>query len=350
MSFIGLARFVSGPLWGVAADRFGRKPMLVRSLAFASLTTLIAVFATQPWHIVLALTCQGLFSGFIPASIALTSVTVPDSRLSQSLGYVSAAQYLGNTVGPAIGALIAVLVGLRGSMVVAALLPVVAAIAVQVLVPRDNVARARPAQSEQATAPPTRTRFWKVVGAQFYLLLAFYFFLFAANQLVRLASPVAIERLVGHSAEGLVGIAFTVGGVASIAGLFLVNRRGARPGRFRLLLAGGCVAAGICQVGLALAPGAPAYIVAFAAASLVQAALLPATNTLIATNVSRERRGTAFGVASSAQALAFMVGPMAATAFAAWSLSTGFAVVGVLFVAMAVVLAKWLREPQIVDA
>jgi MFS family permease len=103
-------------------------------------------------------------------------------------------------------------------------------------------------------------------------------------------------------------------------------------------------------VGLALAPGAPAYIVAFAAASLVQAALLPATNTLIATNVSRERRGTAFGVASSAQALAFMVGPMAATAFAAWSLSTGFAVVGVLFVAMAVVLGKWLREPRIVDA
>ena len=345
MSFIGLARVVSGPFWGVLADRYGRKLMLVRALGFATLTTFIAVFATEPWHIVAALTCQGLFSGFIPASIALTSVTVPDSRLSQSLGFVSAAQYLGNTIGPAIGALLAVFVGFRGGMVFAAMMPAIAAVAVLVMVPRDEVAPRR-SKEERRAAPPS-ARFWRMVGGQFYLLLAFYFFLFAANQMVRLASPVAIERLVGHSAEGLVGIAFTVGGVASVAGLMLVNRRAAKPGNFRLLLALGCLAAGVCQLGLALAPSALPYIVAFAAASLVQAALLPATNTLIATNVDRDRRGTAFGVASSAQAAAFMVGPMAATAFAAWSLATGFVVIGVLFVAMGAVLGRWLREPQV---
>lgn len=346
-TFIGIARLVSGPIWGVLADRHGRKLMLVRALAFATLTTFIAVFATEPWHIVAALTCQGLFSGFIPAAVALTSVTVPDSQLSRSLGYVSAAQYLGNTIGPAIGAGIAIVVGLRGAMVAAAIMPAVAAMAVLVLVPKDEVAPRRN-RNEPRPAEPA-SRFWRVVGGQFYLVLGFYFFLFAANQLVRLASPIAIERLVGHSAETLVGVAFTLSGIASVAGLVLVNRRAARPGNFRRLLAMGCMVAAACQLGLALAPGAGTYIAAFAAASLMQAALLPATNTLIATNVGRDRRGTAFGVASSAQALAFMVGPMSATAFAAWSLSTGFLVVGGLFLVTALVMGRCVREPAIVE-
>ncbi|MCA9831692.1 MAG: MFS transporter [Dehalococcoidia bacterium] len=348
-SFIGLSRLVSGPVWGVLADRYGRKVMLVRALAFATLTTFVAALATEPWHLVAALTCQGLFSGFIPAAVALTSVSVPDSRLNQSLGYVSAAQFLGNTIGPAIGAGIAVFFGLRGAMVAAAIMPAVAAVVVLVLVPKDEIA-SRVHRKRHEPKPASGPGFWSLVGPQFYLVLGFYFFLFAANQLLRLASPVAIERLVGHDAESLVGIAFTAGGVASVAGLMLVNRRAAKPGNFRVLLAAGCLIAALCQAGLAVAPGAGTYIAAFAAASLIQAALIPATNTLIATNVGRERRGTAFGVASSAQAMAFMAGPMSATVFAAWSLPAGFLIVGGLFVVAALVLGKWLREPAIADS
>jgi DHA1 family multidrug resistance protein-like MFS transporter len=345
-TFIGLARLVSGPVWGVLADRYGRKVMLVRALAFASMTTFIAIFATEPWHIVVALSCQGLFSGFIPAAIALTSVSVPDSRLSQSLGFVSAAQYLGNTIGPALGAVVAIFFGLRGAMVVAAILPAAGALAVFLMVPKDQVGpRRKKHEPKPETAGPS---FWQMVGWQFYLVLIFYFVLFAANQLIRLASPVAIERLVGHDAETLVGVAFTAGGIASVIGLLAVNRKAAKPGTFRALLAFGCVVAAACQAGLAIAPEAATYIVAFSAASLVQAALIPATNALIAMNVGRDRRGTAFGVASSAQALAFMVGPMSATVFAAWSLSSGFIIVGVIFLLMALAVAKWLKEPKVV--
>ncbi len=137
----GVARLVSGPIWGVLSDRVGRKLMYIRALYFATATTAIAAFATEPWHVAIAFACQGLFSGFIPAAVALTSVTVPDSKLNSSLGLVTAAQYLGNTVGPAVGAGLAIVFGLRGAIVAAAIMPALAATLVVFMVPRDRVSK-----------------------------------------------------------------------------------------------------------------------------------------------------------------------------------------------------------------
>jgi MFS family permease len=73
--------------------------------------------------------------------------------------------------------------------------------------------------------------------------------------------------------------------------------------------------------------------------------MMPATNTMIALNVSRERRGTAFGIASAAQAAAFMVGPMSAAMFATVSLKAGFATLSVLLLALAALVGFAGREP-----
>jgi len=83
LAFIGLGvgRLIAAPIWGVLADRFGRKSMFVRALVFASFSTIIAAAAAEPWHVVVAFTAQGLLSGFVPAATALTSVTVPESKL-----------------------------------------------------------------------------------------------------------------------------------------------------------------------------------------------------------------------------------------------------------------------------
>jgi DHA1 family multidrug resistance protein-like MFS transporter len=103
----GVARLVTGPVWGVLSDRYGRKMMFLRALYFGSLTTLIMAFVNEPWQVAIGFACQGLFSGFVPAAVALVSVSVSDSRLNSSLSFVTGAQYLGTTVGPALGALLA---------------------------------------------------------------------------------------------------------------------------------------------------------------------------------------------------------------------------------------------------
>ncbi len=336
-------------MWGILSDRYGRKLMFLRALYSASATIAIAALATEPWHIVIAFTTQGLFSGFVPAATALTSVTVPDSRMASSLSTVTAAVYIGNTIGPAIGAGLAIVAGYRGAIVCAALLPALAALLATVTVPRDRVG-ADPAEASEdgdEHAQPSGGSIRALLTMQFTLILLVFFLSIALKEVLRVATPVALERIEGMGeATGASGLAFTLAGLGSVAGVVLAQRM-VRGGRLQRMLAIACLATGVAHLVLPFAGSAGAFIAAFAIISTLQAAMLPATNTLIAASAPRERRGTAFGFASGVQAFAFIAGPIAAAGFAAVSLDAGFLVLAALFVALGVLVLGAIREPRL---
>ena len=346
----GVARLFAGPVWGILSDRFGRRAMFLRALYSASITMTIAAFATQPWHIAAAFAMQGLFSGFIPAATALTSVSVPDRNLNRALSMVTAAQFIGNTLGPAIGAGLAVVVGYRGAIIGGAALPAIAGIFATITVPRDLVGSAAiAAANEDGTdVPPSAPgTIWSLFTRQFSLALMVWFFSLAFGQLLRIATPVALEQIVGPGeATGISGAAFTLAGLGGVVGV-IAAQRFVRPGRLRWVLTVTSIGIGFGHLVLPIAASAAWFIVAFAAISVMQAAMVPAINTLIAANSPRDRRGTAFGLASGVQAVAFMVGPMAAAGFAAISLNLGFAVLGALFVVLGITIRLAVREPKL---
>ena len=346
-SMLGLARIVSGPVWGMISDRYGRKPMYVRTLFFASGTILIVAAAQAPWHIAVAFAVQGLLSGFIPAAVALMSVSVPEERMTESLSLVTGGQYLGNTIGPALGALLVVLLGYRGSILAGAVLPIIAAIIVQLLVRRDDVTP-QPSRAERPAGAAPERALWRTLSPQFYFAVFIFFLVFALTQLGRLLVPLALQDIEGRAdVAGVTGLAFSVSGVAAVAGILLVGRGVAGPGRRRLALVAGAASAAVTSAALAFVSGATGFIVLFSLAAMAQAAMIPVTNTLIATNVSRERRGTGFGLASSAQALALMAGPMAAAALGAGSLDLAFLVIGLLFAGLVGFVLLAIREPSV---
>jgi len=349
---LGLGRLIAAPIWGILADRFGRKSMFVRALFFAGFSTIIAATASEPWQVVVAFSAQGLLSGFVPAATALTSVTVPESKLGSALGTVNGAQYLGTTIGPILGAALAALFGLRGSLVVAGFLPFLAALLVLALVPADTVGSTRshaPRKPVTSGGPRfSRLRAYlelATVPVRIGLLLTF--LAFAANQAQRLQVTVVIADLAGPSAEATaVGLAFTAAGLASVIGVVFAGRRLTRPGLLVRGLAILCVVAAVASVLLAASTAVAMVVASFALVSLAQAAFLPGTNTLIAASTTRERRGSVFGMAATAQALAFMIGPLAATAFAAVSLQLGFVVIAVLYLLTAGLIRWKLIEPR----
>lgn len=336
----GVARLLSSAVWGFFSDRYGRKLMLLRAMYLGSVTFGIAALASEPWHLSLALFCQGFFSGFVPASVALVSVTVPDSRLASSLSMVTGGQYLGTTLGPALGAALALVFGYRGAIAVAAAGPLLSATLVLLKVPRDRVAPRLGGQGPRAALEPFKATRQFVVSVA--LLLAVYSIL----ELVRLATPIALKALKGsEDAAGEAGLTFSLAGLVSAASVLLLTPAAFRPGRVRYGLAGACALGGGGFLALAAADAILPYVAAYLVIALVISALVPASNTLIASSVTRSRRGTGFGIAASVQALSFAVGPLGAAFFAALSLDLGFLVLAGLFFVLGLVLFAAVQEP-----
>lgn len=344
---LGVGRVVSGPAWGVLSDRVGRKLMFVRALFFASATILIVGVAQLPWHVSVAFAVQGLFSGFIPAATALMSVSVPEERLGRSLSMVTGGQYLGTTIGPALGAGLVLVLGFRGTILAGTALPMLAALLVLFMVPRDEVQpRPRRGDADGGASVPAPRALWLVLPGQFWIAVLLFFLLFAMTDVIRLLTPLALRQIAGtERAAGLAGAAFSLSGLAAVIGVLVLGQRWVRPGRLRLTLTLGAAVAAVGTALMASAHLAWLFIALFALVSLVHAMLIPATNTLIATHLPRQNRGAGFGIASSAQALAMMAGPMVAATAGAVSLGLGFVLTGVVFGAAALLVFFAVREP-----
>jgi MFS transporter, DHA1 family, multidrug resistance protein len=342
MSAQGVGRLIGGPLWGLVSDRFGRKKMFVRSVYSAALTTFVLSVINAPWQVAIALGIQGLLSGFIPAAVALMSVSVPDAKVRDGLNALSGAQYLGSAIGPAVGAAMAIAFGYRGAIFTSGLLIAAVATAVIFLVPADKVRKAARDHTGAAIAmvpfKPTR---------QFALAILLYFALFALGTFRTIATPIALKDIAGDHVTAVTGLAFALGGIASAVGVWILSTRFFRHRRLRSMLAVTCVLTALGHLLLALSDSIWLYVLAFTLASFLNASMMPATNTMIALNVARERRGTAFGIGSAAQAIAFMVGPMAAAMFATFSLKAGFVTVSMVMLALAALVAFAVREPPV---
>lgn len=137
------------PLWGAVADRVGHKPMVLRSMMGAGVALGLMGVATQAWQILVLRLVQGATAGTNAAVMALAASVLPQARLSMGMGLLQTAQFLGVSVGPALGGLAFSLIGYRWSFALSAALMVVIAglVALVVREPRTRSQRGRQSTS-----------------------------------------------------------------------------------------------------------------------------------------------------------------------------------------------------------
>ncbi|RJF95501.1 MFS transporter [Noviherbaspirillum saxi] len=76
---------ISSPWWGKLADRFGKKPLLLRAQLGLAGSFLLAGFAPNTWVFFIALLLQGLLGGTFSASNAYLATVVNGAALTRSL-------------------------------------------------------------------------------------------------------------------------------------------------------------------------------------------------------------------------------------------------------------------------
>ena len=101
------------PLWGILADRYGRKPMMIRAgLAMTITMGGLALVPNVYWLLALRL-LNGVFTGFVPNATALIASQVPKDKSGYALGTLSSGVVAGTLTGPFVGGMIAEVFGIR---------------------------------------------------------------------------------------------------------------------------------------------------------------------------------------------------------------------------------------------
>ena len=107
-------------LGGKAADRYGRKRVLLSGLGLFGPASLLGGLATEPWHLVAARAVQGVGAAALaPAALALLATTFPAGRARvRAFGVWSAMNAAGGALGVLIGGLLTEYAGWRWVMFV----------------------------------------------------------------------------------------------------------------------------------------------------------------------------------------------------------------------------------------
>ncbi len=327
------------PIFGRLADRYGRKLMLIRSLA--GFTVIIAAMGvvTSVEQLLAARVLQGLFAGFTPMAMAAASVSAPRDKVPTAIGMVQSAQLLSAAVGPAAGGYVASHFGIRYAFFVTAAM---CALALGTLIFLfEEVDAAAPGAAHR---PPPRLPLRDIFGHRHFgvvllLLMAAQF----VDRGLALLIPLQVAALAGiHAIAATSGLIISVAAVAATVSANVVARLSRDISPARLLMLALAVGGPLCAA-MALVHGWPALLVLRALVGLTLGGAITLAYTLGATLVPGETRAAAFGWLALGVQIGTAASPLLTGALAAVSLPGAFVVYAAVALAGAAVLGFGTR-------
>ncbi len=302
-----LCQLIAAPYWGRLSDRYGRRPILMSSLAGAFLSYLMLAFAHNIWWLLASRMLAGLMAGNIAAAFAYAADVSPPEKRAGVLGLIGAAIGIGFTLGQPVGGLLAGRDAATANFVLPAMVSACTSLCAILL-----VRFVLPESHAGAAHSPSRSRrgSWRLLRERPTLALL------AGSTLAVTYSQAVLESIFAIWALHRYGFGpRTVGllllGVAIPALLMqggVVRVLAPRAGESRLAMCGVLVyVAGL--VGLALAPTFPGTLAGLVLCGLGLGAYNPSASALASRQSGQLDRGEVMGAYVSSASLARVIGP-----------------------------------------
>ncbi len=337
----GAMLFISSPLWGALSDRFGRKTMLLRAYAGATVTITLQALVQNVWQLVALRALQGAFVGTIPAATALVAAGTPPRRMAYALGLVQMAVFTSQTVGPVIGGVMAEAFGFRLTFAVGGLMYVVSFVLCWLFVKEDF---RRPGKDEVRPSYLENLRAVMRVPSML-LLISVMFLVSSAAVFVRPVVPLVVEGFTDSGVETKSGLVFAAVALTSAIAAVGAGRIAVRTG-YKNALAVATLGAGIAYVPVAVANSLSPLMALMAAVGIFSGAMIPMVNALIGASAPEGKHGSAFGLVGSANALSFAIAPLLGGVTAQQlGIHAGFPIVGGMLIAVSGLVWLTVREP-----
>jgi DHA1 family multidrug resistance protein-like MFS transporter len=335
----GLVMSVAAPVWGWVADHYGRKAMVQRAMFGGAVILSLMGLARNVYQLFGLRAVQGAITGTVAASVALVSSVTPRAFLGYSLGLMQMAVFVGGSLGPLLGGVVADRYGYRVPFLVTGALLLCGGLLV-LFGARERFRR--PTAEERASVSSRDIlRSPGVPG-----LLMVFLLMNLSGSFVGPIFPLFVEEVLKRPgrAASETGIILAATGVSSAAASVLVGRMSDRLGHKKVLVLCTALAGLLCfPQGMARSVGQLLWLrvlFGFGAGGMI-----PAMNAMVASTVPRDRIGRAYGFVTMASSVGWATGPaLGGLAASAFGLRAPFVIMGGLLVAMSVVTGKSLRE------
>ncbi|MCB9303668.1 MAG: MFS transporter [Lewinellaceae bacterium] len=307
-SSFSLMQFLIAPFWGSLSDRFGRKPILLTSIAITGLAYLLFSQAATLGLLFAARLLAGAGSANISTAQAYISDITPPERRAKSFGIIGAAFGLGFIFGPPVGGYLKTHYGIESVGYTAATLCAINLLMAWFLLDESLV-------EKKTDGPLFRNpiaNFGKALnqGTITSLLLVNLVFITAFSLMTVSVTLMWEEHYDLNEAQ--VGYTFAfLGVVAAIVQGGLVGWASRIFGDKRLLIYG-CI---LMFVGLTSLPFVPVHLfiplelLGLVFISLGNGALTPTIASLLSQLASRQEQGRVLGFSQSFSSLGRVIGP-----------------------------------------
>jgi DHA1 family multidrug resistance protein-like MFS transporter len=309
------------PFWGVLADRYGRKIIIIRSSVAAALIYALSALAPNVYWLGFARFWGGFVLGNTGVMMAVQADITPRDRLGTAVAIISAGSPVGMAVGPMLGGQIVDTLGVRSLLWLDTGLTLLVVLALVLFLreePRE-VDRTQTARAGVAEAIRAIVHTPLVAG-----LFGVVFFLALGLSMAMPYTPILVAQLYHGLRPGTtIGVVLTLTGITMAVSTPIWGRIGDRRGHLAVLrlcatlvavtLAGQAAATTVSQVGFWRA-----------AQGLCQGGIGAMSMTLLALYSPRERRSSILTLSLLPQQLAWFLGPLAASGISAFGVRPVF--------------------------